>query len=393
MACWQWNNFLEQQCPIGKTILHINMDESCVRMHCDSKAGFVVVPSGHRKKHVLRREMKVGLRQRRSAVTLVAFICDDFTIQKHLPQIIIGNEMVLLRRDELQLQEDLPANWFLRRRKSGWLNSDELINIIKLLGEIMKPLQPQHHIILSMDASPVHLTRTVAAACAGNGLHLMFIPASMTPWLQPCDTHLFAKYKRALGSAYQAAQATSATGEISALTHLRLVIESGKNVIETQPWRPAFLKTGLCEQQRGVSQSLLERIGMTAPPPVPHTLPSLVQLQSIYRTGASIPITTLFRLFLPRSEPLARPVRALAVVPNTAILVEHPWAGRLRSSSRLNVEPQETQVQESPRFSHAVNMELSQGAESTGSACDRGPAAVAGPRATRLLPWPRRPRQ
>ena len=105
MACWQWNNFLEQQCPIGKTILHVNMDESCVRMHCDSKAGFVVVPSGHRKKHVLRREMKVGLRQRRSAVTLVAFICDDFTIQKHLPQIIIGNEMVLLRRDELQLQD------------------------------------------------------------------------------------------------------------------------------------------------------------------------------------------------------------------------------------------------------------------------------------------------
>ena len=209
-------------------------------MHYDSKAGLLVVPRGHRKKNMLRREMKVGLRQRRSAVTLVAFICDDVAIQSQLPQIIIGNEMVLLRRDEVQLQQELPANWFLRRRKSGWLNAEDRNNILKLLGEMLRRLQARYHIIVSMDASPVHLTRSVAAACAGAGLHLMFIPASMTPWLQPCDTHLFAKFKRALGTAYQAAQASSATGEVPALTLLRLVIETGKNVIETQPWRPAF---------------------------------------------------------------------------------------------------------------------------------------------------------
>ena len=160
---------------------------------------------------------------------------------------------MLLRREELELQLELPINWFLRRRKSGWLDADELINVLRLLAEILRDLTASYHFILSMDASPVHLSAKVAAACAQLGLHVIYIPAFMTPWLQPCDTHLFAMFKRSLAAACEEAQGSSLTGEVISLTMLRIVMRAARAVIETRSWRVAFQKTGLCDQQRGVA--------------------------------------------------------------------------------------------------------------------------------------------
>ena len=92
-ACWQWSNFLETRCPVGKEILHINIYESLIPLWWSAQKGFVGKPTrGHaNRKRFLREEQKVSLGTRRSAFTLMACICNDPIIQRTLPQVILVN--------------------------------------------------------------------------------------------------------------------------------------------------------------------------------------------------------------------------------------------------------------------------------------------------------------
>ena len=73
IASWQWNNFWEAQAPPGRRIVHINIDETSVKLAPTVRAGAVARVPGEKLRHLLLREQKASLRLRRSAVTLMAF--------------------------------------------------------------------------------------------------------------------------------------------------------------------------------------------------------------------------------------------------------------------------------------------------------------------------------
>ena len=90
LATWQWNNFLEVQAAPGQVVVHINLDETSVKLCPNVQPGAVAVGWHRTKKEAMEREQKANLKARRSALTFVCCVCDDEDVQRSLPQVIIG---------------------------------------------------------------------------------------------------------------------------------------------------------------------------------------------------------------------------------------------------------------------------------------------------------------
>ena len=45
-ATWQWNNFLEGQAALGQVVVHINLDETCVKLCPCVPCGAVAIDGG-----------------------------------------------------------------------------------------------------------------------------------------------------------------------------------------------------------------------------------------------------------------------------------------------------------------------------------------------------------
>ena len=55
-ATWQWNNFLEGQAALGQVVVHINLDETCVKLCPCVPRGAVAIDRGSTKKEALEQE-------------------------------------------------------------------------------------------------------------------------------------------------------------------------------------------------------------------------------------------------------------------------------------------------------------------------------------------------
>ena len=104
-SSWQWLNHLVSRVPAGKKALLINLDGTAVCLFQGTVRGTVAV--GKKRKRDLPIQ-RVNRATRRTYLTHAALICDNPFYQKHLPQLVIGNEHTLLVRDMPGLQGRCP---------------------------------------------------------------------------------------------------------------------------------------------------------------------------------------------------------------------------------------------------------------------------------------------
>ena len=373
-ATWQWSNFLEAQAAPGQVVVHINLDETCVKLCPSVPRGAVAIDGGSTKKEALEQEQKASLHARRSAMTFVCSVCDDAIVQRALPQVIIGNEKILPLSAANILNKKDTDNILVLRQKSSWVNQDTMVQIIKLLGACLMAFKETHFFILSMDACPCHCTSKVAKACAKEGLRLLYVPASMTSVMQPCDTHVFAQFKKFISGQLELKRLASSTGEVSIVQIVETICEGASTVVQGKSWLRAFAHAGLRDHQRNLSRRFLRKLQWSEAPVIARDLPSLQQLQQVFRAGAFIPIVDVFRLCL------ARDVHEDSA---THSQPENPWRGRLRSSSSLKLEcPEGTR--------RCLAQDRTIASTPASSSRDPCPATITAPSAPRRVPQARR---
>ena len=122
-------------------------------------------------------------------------------------------------------------NIFMLRRKSAWLTTATVINMVTALGVAVQPFLQKYRFILMMDAAPVHIPKRVVQACTRSCLHFMGIPASMTALLQPLDTHSFSIYKMCIRNAIGAAVINGSSSDIGTMTVLEFLVNAIRGVI------------------------------------------------------------------------------------------------------------------------------------------------------------------
>ena len=392
-ATWRWHNFLESEGIGNKTVVRINMDESCCKLSPQLKRGLVALPSGLKARQFLQIERRNPLKLRRSAVTLAAFVCDSDEVNKALPQVVVGAEHVIQAWMTPLLMKDRTDSIFVLRRKSAWLRSDVVVNLINVLGEALKPFASTCRFVLMLDAAKIHLSKKVVQACTRNSIHLMYVPASMTSLLQPLDTHVFSLYKRFIRRQYEEALVDSGSGEVSTFTFLKILIAAVENVIRARNWKNAFLQTGFGNQQGSLSASLRNKLELEELPELNPSLPTLEELSVIYPSNVEPAVDCLFDLFLPprqrrRVLPESFTCAASSVDPT------NPWRGRLRSSSRLFSESQpEPESRPADTLTHpaASSSQPPLPACPSTTPTSSSAARVVVPRAKRLFPLLRRP--
>lgn len=305
-AFWQWSNFLDACNTRSLPVLRINMDETCCKFVPQEQKG-IVMARGRRFKELVSQGRGSSLSARRSAVSYVAFVCDDERVQARLPQIIVSNDHVLNLRDFAVLRSVGGDRIRVLRRVSSWVNGSLLVEIIGMLARSIEAERRTHHVILSMDANPAHLCSGVVHACSRAGLHLMYVPAAMTGWLQPLDVVVFRKFKAWVRREVERQKLESAAGVLTNCEVVSIYIRGVEAIVARQGWQHAFELAGL-GGQLNLSRRLQSRLRWEEVPAIPSTLPGLAELQAIYPRRHNIPIDDIFELPLAAARPRPQPI-------------------------------------------------------------------------------------
>jgi hypothetical protein len=190
-AFWQWINFLHARCPPEKHVVNINFDESPLPVWMASRPGLFKPSSRVRRQTFLKAEQKASLASRRARCSLLAFLADDEGVQRALPQIILSNRKIMKVDDYSAVTREAAttSRVFVMRRTSSWVNEKMLVEVLRIVSNCLEPFKSTRHFVFAMDSCPSHMTARVAAACARASLHLVYIPALLTPVLQPLDAY------------------------------------------------------------------------------------------------------------------------------------------------------------------------------------------------------------
>jgi len=205
----------------------------------------------------------------RGTLTHIAFICDDPGLQPRLPQIIVGNEHTLSKADLLAAQTFVPQNVYLIRSKSSWADAPLFAASLRWLGKATAHLKSTHRVVVVLDCCGVHLHHVVRSEARRGQMYLCFVPAGMTWLLQPCDTHVFRRYKSTLRNLFSRQQVLMKTHALGTDTLIKSICESIRMVLQGNDWTSAFDHNGYGHQQALVSARVASAIQMSSI--LPHT--------------------------------------------------------------------------------------------------------------------------
>ena len=147
-----WNAAEQTATSSGHRVLRCNLDETMLPRSFGNQKGVVV-----RRRPKGQQKLLAQKNPSRGNLSFAAIICDDTTMQPRLPQVLVGNEHVLRLQDLDAVKASLPANVYLIRRKSCWLDHVLFAQIITWLREAVSKVDKHIQILLLCDASPVHL--------------------------------------------------------------------------------------------------------------------------------------------------------------------------------------------------------------------------------------------
>jgi hypothetical protein len=335
---WRWSNFLHSQVAAGKKPLHVNLDETGIRLHQMAGKGLLVTAAVQEKRKAASLTQNVSRAMLRGSFTHVTMICDDMEAQKLLPQILIVNKHMVTEHQHQELFAMMPPNVLLIRRNTAWMTSDLMTRVLIVLKHNLAPFMETHQILLSADAYRAHVTNEVWKQCVKQQILYCVIPAKLTWALQPCDTHVFASYKHRLQTLCQGAVVDTESGKLSLEVLLKAVCQCVIQVLEGRSWSRAFADTGLTGSQEHVSARVQSKLSFDHVPAVGSDLPTLAQLVNVFPKRAILPIDDMFGMFLPSTSIAGRHVRPIATNVDDAAEPDDMHPGpltRSRTASRI----------------------------------------------------------
>ena len=317
------------------------MDETTLRLFYDAAEGVIasepIALAGRRG----RLAQKATRGQTRGALSLVALLCDDSSVQPRLPQYVIGNEHVLPASLVADLQSGgrLHPNVRLLRQKSSWVNDAALAAIAQHWGQVLAEFSVDRQPILLLDACSAHLGLKFLAMCRRWSIWVVCVPARMTWLMQPADTHCFALLKAWLRKRFHEALVAGTDGKVTVKDILLHMNESIRRVLQGRRWRPAFEGNGWDAGQQRVRQKILHMLEWDETPAIPNSLPTLQEFEAIFPRNRGIPLAKLLACHRWSADDVAPSPPPVLPPGDEPIASRGVWHGRLRSSSRSFMEP------------------------------------------------------
>ena len=338
---WQWSNYLHTLASAGGSgVLHVNLDETHIVVRPPPLRGnavSVTLRRHSRRKPPLRNATTA---EQRLGFTLVALICDDPHVQPLLPQLIICGQHAMNAAQYQAMMAECPANVYLLRTKKGWNSSEILARHVRILARAIAAVTAGRKVLLTMDCARLHLTPAVTRAFSDCGVYYHLVPARMTWLLQPCDTHAFALFKRAMHTLTENAATLAVDGRVDICACIRCVFAAILHVLQGNEWKRAFEEVGLCGSQDALGRTVARRLELSGHVEVGNTQPPADALKCVFPRRAVVRYTALWpRRLPPPVSTGAVPPPASPSQPSTPPAPSLPappvWFGRTRSTSAI----------------------------------------------------------
>ena len=327
---WQWMNYTIASLPANKKPLLINFDESSILWFYGQERGHVLTK---KRKHTMGNNaaIRASRKEMRGAMTYACFVCDQSDIQPHLPQILVSNKRLILKREVNQIETLLPKNVFLVRRETGWNTNELMAAMIKLLQKAVAPYLDAFVPILIMDTARCHSHRRVILTCNALNFPLLFIPAKTTWLLQPLDTHAFGPFKNCLKRKYSELQLKDQKSRLSNIDWVSLIVQVIQQVIQGIKWSSAFADNGFGDSQAQVSRRVWKELSFGRED-ISAEEPTREELLYLFPQRQKVPIQTLLSVARRFQDTAELP--PLPSMPDDAKVVR-PWLGRTRSTIHI----------------------------------------------------------
>lgn len=323
-AVWRWGNFLHSiDSEPSAGWIHINFDETNIKLHPEGRPGLLVSKARQAKRTAAGLARDVPRSKLRGSISHLAMLCDDADAQKMLPQYILMGQASLSAAAFSDVRAAMPPHIRLVRKENAWMTSKMMLRVLRDLAKTLRDHHVNKTVVIYGDVFRAHITREVWRLCAALHFRMACIPAKLTFALQPCDTHLFARYKHYLG---KLCEDTVLRGTASCVTVPELLSNVALTIsaiMLENDWAKAFRDTGLVGHQRDVSCRVLKKLCLEEPPPFENTLPTLQHLQAIFPKRAIIPIDDVFGA-MTRAFPPGIPGVAAARARRLPLVVEVP---------------------------------------------------------------------
>ena len=267
--------------------------------------------------------------QLRGQATHVALICDNEEVQRLLPQVVVGDHSLLTVTTRTRILEDVPSNVTLLRLKSRWMDAPLMQGILRAVARVLR-MFPLLQGALLLDCCPAHLQTPVLRCARACGIQLLFVPAKYTWLLQPCDTHVFQKYKQTLRKAYCELRRNSSEGAISSEDWWRCIVQLAGTFMAENSWGHTFDSDGYGPAGAGTSKYILNQLEWDTLPARTSNLPSHEELQCLLPRNRALQWSLVARnsrappaqtLALPGAPPAREPI-----CPSTRVTQEDPAA-------------------------------------------------------------------
>ena len=225
--------------------------------------------------------------------THVAIICDEPALQPLLPQVLFFSSRHLSWQVWSELQASLPPNVFVRRQVSGWSNTEQHKEILKILKLVLEPVLATRQPIISFDAAPLHLQPGVVELLGELNFWWVLIPKKLTWLFQPLDTHAFCKYKRYIKARWLE-KILAGQGRRHVKDVVLIVVGAIRYVLQGNVWADAFKANGLSEDLSAVSAYIEKQLEWPVLPPIEATPPSAARLRTCWPLSRRVPLREVF---------------------------------------------------------------------------------------------------
>ena len=270
--------------PSDRQPLLINMDETSLAYHFCGLRGTVL------KLQIDSREQPsdaASLSEIRGHVSYLASVASDPEVQALLPQVLLGNEHRFTKTLLRSVEKICPPQVHLWRQKSAWNSHATMRRYICLLAKTLGSLAHERYVILIVDTAKAHIHQSIYKLARQRGLRLVFVPARMTRWLQPCDTHVFGPFKTALMENWKRSKSEATEGVVDAQRWLQVIFKTIDQVLPGD-WSKAFHRDGILNQQADLSDKIRASLGWKFVPVVPTTPPTLEEAKIILSDASEL---------------------------------------------------------------------------------------------------------
>jgi hypothetical protein len=293
VALWcGWTQWLRNVVLKGKGYVCINLDETMVRHEYFNPKGNII------KKQQLSHRGASGLVQRvrrdheKAGTTLMAAICDDDELQKHMPQIWLPKDsptrpMPLGLQDEFRtaLTHGYPQQVW--GGTGGWMTAQLFSEVLRTVCRRVRDVRGDDVVIVVIfDAAGSHVTNDVLEVAKGLGIVVLLIPGQLTWLLQMLDVKVFGRLKARLRVEFMRERALSPDGRMPNHRWASIAVDAVRDLLVNRTWQRSFDTMRIPSKE--VPENSFRRLQALAPslsdlPPMPMTPQQLDALLGRHR--------------------------------------------------------------------------------------------------------------